>query len=281
MADTTQRIALLADVHGNQTALEAVLADADAQGVTATWFLGDLFLPGPSAAGLVALLEARHPGVWLNGNWEGAMLEIADGTQPLTGPTVVYLAMLTQYAQRQLSAAQWQQVAARPFVTTRRVNGLTIVAAHNSRLAPDGRSLYPSQPQPAFDALAGDADLAVYGHTHQQLMRPSSQGQLIVNPGAVGQPYSPWPQFFKDQRAHYAILTIDPAGRLDVAFRKVPYDISREIARAEAANLPYADLYRHLRETGETITHDQALLGRINRERGYDRAAQAAFGDRS
>ncbi|WP_225046542.1 metallophosphoesterase family protein [Lacticaseibacillus kribbianus] len=280
MANTTQRIALLADIHGNQTALEAVLADATAQKVTATWFLGDLFLPGPSAAGLVALLEAQHPDVWLNGNWEGAMLEIAAGTQPIDGPTLVYLAILTQYARRQLSAAQWRQVAARPFVTTRKVNGLTIVAAHNSRRAPDGRELYPAQPQKGFDALVHGADLAVYGHTHQQLMRTSSQGQLIVNPGAVGQPYSPWPQFFRDQRAHYAILTIDAAGRLDVAFRKVPYDISREITRAESAHVPYADLYRHLRETGKTITHDQALLARINRERGYDAAAKAAFGGR-
>ena len=40
-----RRIALLSDVHGNSTALEAVLADAESQAVTDYWFLGDLLMP--------------------------------------------------------------------------------------------------------------------------------------------------------------------------------------------------------------------------------------------
>ena len=35
------RIALLSDVHGNLTALEAVLADIDARGITTVYNLGD------------------------------------------------------------------------------------------------------------------------------------------------------------------------------------------------------------------------------------------------
>ena len=41
-----QKIALLSDIHGNITALEAVLADAKKQKVTDYWFLGDLLAPG-------------------------------------------------------------------------------------------------------------------------------------------------------------------------------------------------------------------------------------------
>lgn len=44
------RIAVLADIHGNLTALNAVLADARQQAATDYWFLGDLFLPGPGAS---------------------------------------------------------------------------------------------------------------------------------------------------------------------------------------------------------------------------------------
>ena len=36
----TRKIALLSDVHGNSTALEAVLADAESQQVTDYWFWG-------------------------------------------------------------------------------------------------------------------------------------------------------------------------------------------------------------------------------------------------
>ena len=41
-----RKIALLSDIHGNVTALEAVLADAKKEQVTDYWFLGDLLAPG-------------------------------------------------------------------------------------------------------------------------------------------------------------------------------------------------------------------------------------------
>ena len=43
------KIAILSDIHGNATALEAVIADAKNQGVSEYWLLGDIFLPGPGA----------------------------------------------------------------------------------------------------------------------------------------------------------------------------------------------------------------------------------------
>ena len=48
------KIAILSDIHGNATALEAVIADAKNQGVSEYWLLGDIFLPGPGANDLVA-----------------------------------------------------------------------------------------------------------------------------------------------------------------------------------------------------------------------------------
>ena len=41
------RIAILSDIHGDTTALKAVIADARAQGATEYWLLGDILLPGP------------------------------------------------------------------------------------------------------------------------------------------------------------------------------------------------------------------------------------------
>ena len=40
------RIAILSDIHGDTTALEAVIADARALGATEYWLLGDILLPG-------------------------------------------------------------------------------------------------------------------------------------------------------------------------------------------------------------------------------------------
>ena len=41
----TKRIALLSDIHGNQTALKAVIADLSKQAIDDCWFLGDLVMP--------------------------------------------------------------------------------------------------------------------------------------------------------------------------------------------------------------------------------------------
>ena len=44
--DGYDEIALLSDIHGNTTALEAVLADARQLGVDEYWLLGDILMPG-------------------------------------------------------------------------------------------------------------------------------------------------------------------------------------------------------------------------------------------
>jgi len=272
------RIAVLADIHGNLSALNAVLADAQQQAVTDHWFLGDLFLPGPGAEQLYTTLAAVKPAVWLQGNWEQGINAVVTGTGSIDDASQVYFARLTQYLVQHLSAEHFQTVMQRPIATTVTLNGLTISLSHNQPERSTGHDLYPTAAQANFDHLAGSADVAVYGHTHQQLMRVSDQGQLIVNPGATGQPYSPYAKFMADQRAHYAILTIDEAGRITVAFRKVEYDIDQELALARQQQVPYYELYEHLRRTGSTITHDQALLTKVNAEHGYQADVKAFFG---
>jgi predicted phosphodiesterase len=75
------RIAVFSDVHGNLTALEAVLADIDRQAVDATVFAGDLCLVGPRPAECLRL--AREQGItsiygntddWVLGRQAGSKL---------------------------------------------------------------------------------------------------------------------------------------------------------------------------------------------------------------
>ncbi|TBX39298.1 metallophosphoesterase [Lactiplantibacillus paraplantarum] len=271
------RIAVLADIHGNLTALNAVLADANQRAVTDYWFLGDLFLPGPGAEKLYQTLAALTPSVWLQGNWEQGINAIMTGMGQLNDPSQVYFARLTEYLVTHLSADHYAELVQRPIATTMTVNGLTFQLAHNQPERSTGHDLYPDEQQANFDHLAGDADVAIYGHTHQQIMRVSKRGQLIINPGAAGQPYSPYAKFMADQRAHYAILTVDEAGRLSVDFCKVDYDIELELAVARDQQLPYLDLYEHLRRTGFTSTHDQALLAKVNADNDYIAEVQHFF----
>jgi len=271
-------IALLADIHGNIGALEAVLADAKQQQATDYWFVGDLFLPGPGRTDLLNLLRSVHPSIWLRGNWERVIYTVAEGKFNPQSPDHVYFARLTQFLMEDLSTADFEWMRQLPIAATTTINGVSIGLSHNQPFRDEGRDLYPNQEQANFDQLfTPQQDIAIYGHTHQQVMRVSDAGQLVINPGATGQPYSPWQHFFDDQRAHYALLEIDDQGRVDVNFRKVEYDIEAEIARAAAVHTPYQELYAYLRHTGKTSTHDNQKLAAISDREGYVAAVRKFF----
>ena len=51
------KIALLSDIHGNTTALEAVLEDSRKAKVDEYWLLGDSLMPGTGRRALLELLE--------------------------------------------------------------------------------------------------------------------------------------------------------------------------------------------------------------------------------
>ena len=64
-----ERIALISDVHGNLTALEAVLADIDARGITRIFNLGDYVGKGHRGREVVDLCRERCE-VNILGNWD-------------------------------------------------------------------------------------------------------------------------------------------------------------------------------------------------------------------
>lgn len=102
------------------------------------------------------------------------------------------------------------------------------------------------------------------------MMRYSSEDQLIINPGSVGQPYFKWARHRADRRAQYAILEIDEKGLVQIKFKKVSYDVSKELEEAKRKNIPYFTLYKEQLETGKTHTHDKKFLKEINQRYGYE-----------
>src|SRR3954447_10321838 len=73
------RVAVIADVHANLPALEAVLADVEAHGVDRIVLLGDI-AGGPMPAETLDLLEALGDlAVWVHGNGERELVDAFDG----------------------------------------------------------------------------------------------------------------------------------------------------------------------------------------------------------
>ncbi|OFI50034.1 serine/threonine protein phosphatase [Floricoccus tropicus] len=265
------KIGIISDIHGNFTALKAVIEDAKKSGVTEYWLLGDIVLPGPGANELFDYLSTLPITVKVRGNWDDCFLEAIGKENSLESPSDVYITRLSQYLKENLDEKYIDELRSTPLYIEKEVNGIKILISHNLPNQNWGRGLLATNSTEDFDKLFTDSDydMAIYGHIHTQLIRYSSKMQIILNPGTVGQPFSMWKKFEKDLRAQYAILEFDDFGLGSIQLKKVLFNIEEELELAKKENLPYLDLYEEQLKTGVVHTHDEELLEKINLKEGY------------
>jgi len=215
------RVAILSDIHGNVPALEAVLADIDAQGVDEVLVGGDLVGRGPEGSRVVALIRERG---WdgVRGNHEDYLLDFRRRTVPEEWLDSDEWAA-SRWMAAELTDEDESYLDALPFSrTATAAPGLRLVhgspGSHGEGLGP-----WCSDRQLARQIDAVPEDLLVCAHTHRPMHRRVPNGQ-VVNVGAVGLPFN------KDRRAQYAILHHDRAQGWNVEFRRIDYDVDRILA---------------------------------------------------
>ncbi len=196
--------ALVYDVHGNDLALAAVLADAGAQGAAAYFIGGDVALFGPWPEATVARLQALSPATWIRGNGERWTADPEAAPEPVRPATAA--------ARDALGADLVAQLAALP--ESAQLDDATR-AWHGSPVS-DVRSFAPEPAGDEAELLDGVAERRlVFGHTHLPFHRTSSVGGIeLVNPGSAGMPFD------GDHRAAYALLHDDGT----IEHRRVAYD---------------------------------------------------------
>ena len=263
------KIAILSDIHGNTTALAGVLEDAKNLGATEYWLLGDIFLPGPGANDLVALLKDLPITASVRGNWDDCVLETLDGEYGLEDPQEIQLMRLTQYLMEDLNPEHIDWLRNLPMVAKKEVEGLRFSLSHNLPEKNYGGDLLVENNTEKFDQLLDETtDVAVYGHVHKQLLRYGSQGQQIINPGSIGMPYFNWKEL-KNHRAQYALLEVENGELVNIQFRKVAYDYEAELESAKGKGLPFIEMYEELRREDNYQGHNRALLASLNEKYGY------------
>ena len=263
------KIAILSDIHGNTTALAGVLEDAKNLGATEYWLLGDIFLPGPGANDLVALLKGLPITASVRGNWDDCVLEALDGQYGLEDPEEIQLLRMTQYLMERLNPEQIDWLRNLPMVAKKEVEGLRFSLSHNLPEKNYGGDLLVENGTEKFDQLLDEAtDVAVYGHVHKQLLRYGSQGQQIINPGSIGMPYFNW-EGLKNHRAQYALLEVENGELANIQFRKVVYDYEAELESAKTKGLPFIEMYEELRREDNYQGHNRDLLASLIEKHGY------------
>ena len=266
------KIAVLSDIHGNTTALEAVLEDAQTAGVDEYWLLGDILMPGTGRKQMLQRLEALPITVRILGNWEDSLWRACHRKLDESRPSHRYLLRQCQYIMEEISSQEIEALQDYPLQVHRKFGNLRLGISHHLPDKNWGRELIHLGKQEDFDRLVTnpDCDIAIYGHIHQQFLRYGSGGQLILNPGSIGQPFFLSENLCKDLRAQYMIVEIDEKGLKDVDFRRVDYDIEAELQLAKDLNLPYYQVYYESLVNGIHHTHNQELLHEIAQVQGHD-----------
>ena len=219
------KFAAIADVHGNCVALEAVLADIAALGITEVVNLGD-HVSGPLEAGRTAdmLIELGFSSI--RGDQDRVLVELG-----LAGPNA---SDRMDYRQLDRNHLDWlarlqPTMIYRDDVFLCHGSPRTDTVYWLDRVTNAGNIQASSIEDIETDASGIGASLILCGHTHIPRVVRLRDGRLVVNPGSVGLPgyEGHKPVFHKVQAgtpdACYAILEHTSLG-WSATFRYVPYD---------------------------------------------------------
>jgi putative phosphoesterase len=215
MSRSPRRIAILADIHGNLPALEAVLEDLKQAQVDEVLVGGDLVGRGPEGSGVIGRIRALG---WpaISGNHEEYLLSFRQGKVPEPWLEEEEWAA-SRWMAAELSSEDVKYIANLPFSLAR--PGLRLVhGSPTSNRQGIGPWTGADKLAEHWDSVA--EDVLVCAHTHRPLRR-RVRGGLVVNVGSVGLPFN------GDQRAQYAILERDVEGAWEVERRRVAYDLDR------------------------------------------------------
>jgi putative phosphoesterase len=199
------RLGLIADIHGNKPALEAVLASAPQ--VDCWVCMGDVLGYYPDVNEVCEIL-IDIDATLVRGNHDAYVL----GQLPAdVGKMELYR---TTWTREHLTQQHYQWLSTLPVEMNLRFGRKQLKVRHASPWDEE-TYLYPDSPVLSQILLERDAYL-LCGHTHHPFVTAAGEG-YIVNPGSVGQPrdYNP--------RASYAILSLEDGA---VEHRRAAYDVA-------------------------------------------------------
>jgi len=235
-----EKIAILADIHGNLPALEAVLAKIDAEGIERIVCLGDVATLGPQPREVIARVRALGCPVVM-GNTDAILLALQrDGS---TMGNDWSNEAFDQWCANQLTDDDLAYLRAfQPTISLTLDGDVTLLCYHGSPRSYDDR-ITAETPDAALHEMLGAIPAHIYigGHTHQQMLR-RHRDALVLNPGTVGfvkDAIMPATPIRNPSWAEYAVIACDD-GQLDVSLRRVPFDLDALFAAFDASGIPRA-----------------------------------------
>jgi diadenosine tetraphosphatase ApaH/serine/threonine PP2A family protein phosphatase len=236
------KILIFSDVHGNRSALEAVLEAAGK--VEAVWCLGDIIGYGPDPNDCVAMIRSLPNLVCLRGNHDSAVIGLTD-TRKFNAAAQVVLG----WTSNQLNPIHRQYLQSLSPLAV--IDDVTL--AHGSPRDPVWEYIMDVYTATAnFDFF--DTPYCFVGHSHLPVLYYQKPGKelvnvsfvypgdttvlpvrSIVNPGSVGQPRD------HDPRAAFTIFDTEEKSWSQ---QRVEYNIHEVQERMKQAGLPIEYIQR-------------------------------------
>ncbi|MDX2163609.1 MAG: metallophosphoesterase family protein [bacterium] len=248
------RLAVIADIHGNWTALETVLSDLERSGGwDHLWVLGDLAAFGPRPAACIHAVQSMIDAAEAAGK-KGTVRAVrgntdrylVTGARPRSKPAedAEGLDKLRTGITARESVLAWglAQLEYPAYETLKNLSGECdlfvpgygyVIGYHGTPGDDEGAHITPETPdEEAADALLErEGRLGIGAHIHVQMDRALPGGWRVVNVGSVGM------SFDKPGYAQYGIFTFDEA-QLTVDLRAIPYDVDAAIDDLRAVGYP-------------------------------------------
>jgi putative phosphoesterase len=237
------RIAIISDIHGNLTALDAVLIDLRQQKPDVVFHGGDLPYGGSNPAEVLdCIIHEGWKGVLGNTDemlWDNSARPALEASAPKLKPLFRVLFDLCGPATTQMigpSRLAW--LRALPLEVRHENVALMHASPGNLWRAPMDTA-EDAELENTYKKL--EAEIVVYCHIHRPFIRKVGQ-MTVCNTGSVGAPYD------GDPRASY--LVIDDG---QPAIRRVAYDIEKEVGRLLASDYPYKAWIAEMRRKGSYV----------------------------
>ncbi|MBI3167045.1 MAG: metallophosphoesterase family protein [Chloroflexi bacterium] len=235
------RIGFISDIHGNFTALEAVLTDIKKQNIDQLICLGDTVSLGPQPREVLDALREWNA-ITIMGNHDQATLE---PQRCVEFEITEHLIPDLFWGREQLSKEDLQFIGSfEAKKSIRFSNELELLAYHGSPKATTHLVLATTPTETLDNYFNGQtASVFIGGHSHIQMQRRYGN-KLFLNSGSVGNAFKfaftqgnppsllPW--------AEYAIVEQNGVS-LHADMRRVYFDTNALIDRVKASDLPGAE----------------------------------------
>lgn len=217
-------IALIADLHGNMTAVQALELDLKRRGADAIWCLGDLVGKGPSSDRTFDWALANCDLI-LRGNWDEGV-----GKKLFPNDAFYY---------QQLGKERLKRLTSFPLEHHARLSGRRIRLLHGRPVMKELINPHLSPPNELEALFEGGFHVVGYADTHRQSLRTLSNG-ILFNTGSVGNGLG-------QNMVQYALMegdAEDDKAAFDLRMVTLPYDIDQAVKETqEHPGLPNAQMF--------------------------------------